>query len=224
MITTIVASIADKQTDAAKQLSTLQKNVTTATEARDELVAPTASVPVMSKKKAVIVAFIGAVIGAFFVVGMAWFKHISGSALYSARTLKNKTGIKILGCLPDDSKKNAIDRWFRKLEGRSLDDKHLPIVAATVNNCFSGKKLLIVGQGAESDMETIAASLKKFDIQTVIGGNLPQRADTLEELPTCDAVLLVERCGVSHYANIDKTCERISDQDKPLIGCVVFGG
>ena len=75
---------------------------------------------VSMKKVAVIGAILGIVFGCFAVAGCAWVAHLAGSTVYSARTFQNRTGLRVLGCIPTTDKLNPIDRLLKKAEGRIL--------------------------------------------------------------------------------------------------------
>lgn len=213
-----------KQEEAAKRLETLRTALTTAQQQRQALQMPSFGVSA-SVKKVVIFAVLGAFFGAAMVVGCAWVGHIVNNNVYSARVLKNKTGLRILGCVPANGKKNPIDAWLRKLEGRSLGEHQLPVVVATVKNyCAEAKNVLILGDCAQADMEPVADALAQENINVMMGGNLLRDPAAPEKLPECDCVLLVEKCGSSSYANILLTAERIADQNKILLGCVLVEG
>ena len=178
----------------------------------------------LSVKKPILFAAIGAFLGAFLVVGIAWIAYISGGKVYSARTLRNATGLRVLGCLPDKVRKNAVDRWLRKLEGRCADPEHLAVVAATVRNCCPGEKLLLTGSSSSDKLETIAQALQELGLKPSVYGSLLTDAEALTALPGCDAVLLVESCAATRYIPVLEPQERIADQNKPLLGCVLLEG
>ena len=56
----------------------------------------------------------------------------------------------------------------------------------------------------------------------ISGGNLLESLTAIEALPKCDAVLLVERCGVSRYSQINAQMQAIQGVNKQLLGCVVL--
>lgn len=213
-------SLISMQSAAKTRLQDLDKQVSTLQDSLEALQEPATSS--VSKKKVIIIAVIGAILGACLVAGIAWLAYISGGKVYSARTLRNATGLKVLGCLAGKEYPNQIDRLLRKLEGRSMDTQRLDVIAATVRNCCPGEKLLITGNAPQQ--EALAQQLQKLGLQPCVCGNLPDSTQALEALPSCDAVLLVESCGVSRYADILQTMERVADQNKPVIGCVLLEG
>lgn len=217
-------TIIEKQEEAAQRLEKLQTALVDAQSQRSALNAPSFGTSA-SIRKVVLFAIIGAILGAGIVACCAWVGHIASNKVYSARVLKNKTGLRVLGCVPSSKKKNAIDRWLRKLEGRALREDSLAIAVATAKNyCDNGESLLVAGCCDQEELTLIALELTKLGIQATAGGCLLQSAAALEQLPLCDKVLLVEKCGCSKYGNILLAAERIADQNKPLIGCILFEG
>lgn len=213
-------SLVTTQNTAKNRLHDLDTQMSTLQDSLVALQAPTSAS--VSKKRVIIIAVIGAILGACLVAGIAWLTYVAGGKVYSARTLRNATGLKVLGCLAGKEYPNRIDRWLRKLEGRSMDTQRLDVIAATVRNCCPGEKLLITGNAPQQ--EALAQQLQKLGLQPCVCGNLPDSTQALEALPSCDAVLLVESCGVSRYADILQTMERVADQNKPVIGCVLLEG
>lgn len=210
----------DKQQQAQNNLDTLKDSLGTMEEELEGLTKPTFESQEISEKKILIFAVLGGILGAVLAAGFACFIHIIGGKVYSARVLRNKTGLNALGIIPGDEK-NVIDQWLGKLEGRITDEKHVQVALSTVcNYCGEGEKLLVAGDCEELPL-FIANTLKNMGVQIVAIGNLLKDADTVAQLPKCDAVLLVEKCGESRYANIMQTLALVEDQKKPVIGFVL---
>ena len=214
-------SLTSTQSNAKTHLENLEAEVAAVQEALGALSEPVFTSSSVSVKKVVLLAAVGAVLGSFLIAGIAWLGYISNGKVYSARTLRSATGIRVLGCLPVKERKNAVDRWLRKLEGRSTEPQ-LDVIAAAVRNCCPGKKLLITGDATQQ--EALSQELQKLGLQPCVCGNLLDNTQALEALPSCDAVLLVESCGSSQYTQILQTAERVADQNKPIIGCVLLEG
>ena len=82
----------------------------------------------------------------------------------------------------------------------------------------------MVGSADKALIDQITEKLnnKLEDVEVTSGGNLLLNAESLKKLPECDAVVLVEQCGVSKYSSVELEIEKIQDLDKKVIGCVVF--
>lgn len=218
----IDTQLIDQQKQAQNRLKELKTQLSDAQKELEDLQAPAGATGI-SKKKIVIFAVLGGILGVLLVAGLACFRHIAGGVVYSARTLKNCTGVKVLGSMMRKRPKSKVDRWLRRLEGRCVTDQ-APVVAATVKNaCPKGAKLLLAGSCDEANQK-VAQLLKKADVAVEACGSLLTSAQTLEALPQCDGVLLVACCGSSQYQDVLVTLERIADQNKPVLGCVLLDG
>jgi len=139
-------TIATKRAELSDNLTLLQKSLADNDLLINALSAP--RYPVKSQlaiiKQALIFAVIGGVLGFFLAVGGIWVVHILTDKVYSAKTLQNHTGIRILGCLRCTAIKNRFDRWLLKKEGRSTEnlDARIPFLAATIRNrCHDAEKV-----------------------------------------------------------------------------------
>lgn len=168
---------------------------------------------------------IGAVIGIVLAIVIICISHIASSRVYSARTLKNRTGLRILGCAPSSENINFIDRRLRKLEGRSPSQELLSVAAAAiVNYCGDQERLLLVGQCSQPAGEQLLQLLKDSGIQASVCGSPLNDAEAMKALPDCTAAVLIEQCAVSRYGQIEQTMEIIRDHEKRLLGCVLLDG
>ncbi len=174
-------------------------------------------------KQTVLFAMVGGILGAVLVAGLACIAHIARRRVYSARTLQNRTDVKVLGCLATDRKAKA-DTWLRKLEGRDTEGD-LTVIAAIVRNyCGTNQQLLITGDCDPANWEPVLEALRNADVRILSAGKLLSSAQALQMLTQCDAVLLVEKCDVSGYQQVNRQCALINDQNKQLIGCVLLDG
>ena len=180
-------------------------------------------------KSAVKFAVLGGVLGAFIVVFGVCVIFLMSDKVYSAKELKNRYGVKILGALPAKACKCPIDQWLNELEGRVFEaDEAIrnSLIAQNVRNGIGDvKKLLVVGSVDAVHVEALAKVLETElpEITVVVGGNMLKDVETLKKLPECDGVVLVEACGLSKYGDIAQEIEKIRDLDKSVVGCVVIG-
>lgn len=179
-------------------------------------------------KRSVILAVVGAVVGAMLVAVWAWIVHLFDTHVYSARLLRNQTGVKILGCVAK-GKHNKITAWLRKMEGRDTGDtaQRVQVLAADVRNrCGDSGMLLVTGDADVYSRESVVEALRAAmpGVQVEDKGSLLREAAAIEALAKCDAVLLVEQCGVSQYAGVEETCKKVVDYDKNIVGCILLGG
>ena len=164
-------------------------------------------------KSAVKFAVLGGVLGAFIVVFGVCVIFLMSDKVYSAKELKNRYGVKILGALPAKACKCPIDQWLNELEGRVFEaDEAIRngLIAQNVRNGIGDvKKLLVVGSVDAVHVEALAKALETElpEITVVAGGNMLKDVETLKKLPECDGVVLVEACGLSKYGDIAQEIE-----------------
>lgn len=180
-------------------------------------------------KAAVIFAVIGGVLGVFLGVCVAWASHIFGGKVYSARTLYNRTGLKVLGCVAETGSKDAVIRFLRRMEGRSVMDtqQQSRLVAACVKGaCRDAKKLLVTGSLDASAGEGVVQALTQAmpNVQIVSCGSLLRDVAAVEALEECDQVLLIEKCQKSVCMDIEEQCRIVTDNGVKLAGCVLLDG
>ena len=210
-----------RQSDYATSLATLKAEQETI---QSELSALTSSSNVTNTNP-VIVAFIGAFIGAAIVVCFTCIRHLLTDKVYSARTLKNRTGIKVLGCIPFPGKRSKIDTLLRKFENRACHPEQAAVAAAAViHHCRDAKHLLIIGNYDSAILAVFQDAFAQTGISVTDGKHILYSVVGTTALAECDAVLLLETCNQSLCADISKAVETIADHDKRLLGCVLIGG
>lgn len=221
-LATADSSLAETQRTEIARLAEILTGLTEAQNKRNALVAPEKT---STAKTAVVLAVVGAVAGVFVMVCPLWIGHIGSGKVYSARTLQNRTGIKVLGTLNSGLKRGPVQKWLRKLEGRSSSTD--PSVLATdIALRATQTKLLITGSGEEAIRKALAEALKKAmpQVQITEAACVLECPDALKALAACEAVVLVEGCGSSRYQQIRRQTEKFEDYGKQLIGCIVLDG
>ncbi len=213
-------TLLEKQQEQLKTISSLDTQIEKLEATRDGMVRPSEGGATV--KSTLIFAILGVLLGAFGVAGIAACCHIGGNILYSVRTLKSRTGIAVLGAIPVTDRSCFLDRWLRKLEGRVTDPGHMTAVVANVKNRCTGSVLVVGPEPAHCS--TIAQALKDAGVQAQAQGSLLTDAQTLSALPQYDDVLLVEVCGHSTYTGVAEAMERVANQKKQLLGCVLMDG
>lgn len=177
-------------------------------------------------KSTVLFGIIGFLLGAVVFVAVIWVTHLVSNKVYSDRTLTNRTQVKVLGALNTIERIDPITRAFRKLDYRTLTESstQAKLLAANVQNlCADAKHLLVTGS-AHSDLLSEALKQAMPHIQISVCGSLLNDIAATNALSQCDCVLLVEKCDVSTYTDIQKTTEIIADNKKQLLGCVLLNG
>jgi len=178
-----------------------------------------------SPKKAVIFAVLGFVAGFVLVAVWAWFAHMESDKVYSARLLRLRTGIKVLGTLRV-TKFDAVTRTIRKWEGRDAADpaEKAALLACDIRNRFPEGKLLLTGSGKEKDRTMLLEALRAAGADVVDAGNILKDAPAVDALKQAAGVLLAEKCAQSTCTDIFNQMQSVGDYNKTLIGCIVLDG
>ncbi len=179
-------------------------------------------------KSAVKYGVVGFLVGAFLVAGVTCVKFVIGDKLYSAEELKSRFRVTLLGKVSLKNKPGCwLDRMLDRLENRGKTEEQgaLAVLGASVANCCGeNATLLVAGAADEAAMEKVAVALTQALPGTTVlaGGSLLESVPAVEGLGKCDAVVLVERCGLSRYSQIGAQLEVIYGANKQLLGCVVL--
>ena len=217
-------ALAETQRVEVVRLAEMLSALTDARNKRNALTKPDAADAGAPVKNAILLAVVGAFAGVFVTVCLLWIGHIGSGKVYSGRTLCNRTGVKVLGCVDSGSKRGPIQKWLRKLEGRSVSTDPT-VIAADISFRTGAEKLLVAGNN-EASRKALVKVLQEAMPQTKIleSGNLLESREALAALVECEAVVLVETCGSSRYQAVLQQTEKMKDYGKQLIGCVVVDG
>jgi len=168
---------------------------------------------------------IGGIIGAVSAIIVICIAHISTNKVYSVRTLKNRTGIKVLCCVKTPGKLGIIQRQLFKLEGRCLHPNQLQVVTALLSNQSAKKnQIMLTSSNASIDSHELIAALEDAKVPCVIYDSLIENPEALKALPKCDAVILLEQCHRSNIAQIEQTMQIVQDEGTALLGCILLNG
>lgn len=225
-------ALLDTQKSQSDRLTTLNDSLEKKQdelEALEEPKAPSTSA-MATVKSGVKYAVLGGVLGAFVVVFFVCVAFLMSDKVYSARELRNRYRVKILGTLPavGDRKLFFVDAWLRKMEGRAYGKDasvEYGLIAANVCNYAANvRNILVIGTAGDGQIQAVAESLagRLGEMNVTVGGNVLRDAQSLRKLPECDGVVLVEQCAASTYADVALELERARDLQKAVIGCVVF--
>lgn len=177
-------------------------------------------------RETIIYAIVGFILGMFVIVVLLWASHICSNKVYSARTLTNRTHIKVLGGINVIPGLGALMRKLRAMDRRSIADVNTQsqLVAAYVRNrCADSKHLLV---SCVCECGEFAEALRKAMPGTEISvcGSLLSDVAAVDVLSQCDCVLLLEKCEVSRYADVEQSMAMVEDNRKDLLGCVLLNG
>lgn len=210
----------DLQNAAHQRMTTLKNTVTSAETELNKLLPNQLQA---GKPQPVLFAAVGAFLGAFLVAAFACVKHIGSGKVYSARTFQDRTGLRILGRVCG-KKRNVVDRWLRKLEGRATHTQPDAIIANIKNRCADVKKLLVFGASDAQLLQPLTEKLTAAGIQTTLCAEPAGSAKAIQTLPECDAAVLVAECGQSAYDEVIWIGQTVNEYGKTLLGCVLIDG
>ncbi len=222
-------TLADQQNNERARLERLRESLKTRTDEMENLKSPEESAVSSPVSTGIKYGVIGGVLGAFAVVFFICIGFVMSDKVYSAKELKYRFKVKILGTLSTGEKnKSKIDAMIRQLEGRTCGadrDHELGLITANIRNHMDGMhSLLVIGTAQEEVINGIASELAErlSEIKVVFGGNILHNAEGLLKLPECDGAVLVEACKDSLYSAVELEIERICDLQKTVVGCVVY--
>lgn len=224
-------NIAIKRAELSDNVTALQKALTDTQALLATQIVPqyTPKSRISTIKQILLFAVIGGIVG--FALGICgfWVLHIISDRVYSARTLRDRTGIKILGCLQSIPLKCSIDRWINKKEGRCTNDLsgQAAFLAATIRNrCCSAEKILVTGSICAEQQTALTLALQAAIPEKQFSGaeSLRTCVEAQAALFDCDTVILVAQCGKSAYSTLSAEAELVHEQGKSLTGCIVLDG
>ena len=180
-------------------------------------------------KSAIKYGILGGILGGFLIVFGICVAFVMSDKLYSAKELRSRYKVKVLGRLSKGGKKaGAIDAWLNRLEGRACNvnaETEYGLIAANIRNYADGMKtILVTGDVDPEVLRGAAEALEKelSGIRVISGNCMLEDAETVKKLPECDGVVFVEQCGMSKYSALELEIERVKDLGKSVVGCVVL--
>lgn len=182
-------------------------------------------------KSGVKYAILGGVLGAFLVVFFVCVAFLMSDRLVSARELKRRYGVPVLGVF-NRQERGAfafVDRFINRLESgrdREMEDSQLFEVAAAnaENHMGNVREVLLVGTVDEALLEMVRDGLavNMPGVSLAIGGDLGRSAGAIRKVPGCDGVILVEKRNISGFAAIEQELDVVRSLEKPVIGCMIL--
>ena len=152
-------TLADTQRAETERLTSLNNSLEEKQKTLDELEEPkeAASSAMAALKSGIKYAVLGGVLGGFMVVFFICVAFLMSDKLYSAKELKNRYRIKILGTMPIRRKKpiGKIDAWLNRMEGRAVEgnaDTGYGLITANIRNYAENMKtnILIDSEAGEN--------------------------------------------------------------------------
>lgn len=224
-------------TTAVKNLQTLRNDLETVRSEEGEtiIINETGSLedPIAATVK---FSVMGLLIGAMMAVFFLALNYIMGGKLQNTDAFEKEYGMKLLGRIsaPDFEKKwfGFLDRFIWKLEEGAFADipreEQMKIAVSNVKAAISKnenvKKIMLAGTIAEKETADIYNQLKK-EIKGIQFSEYRQivfNALALEEVDTYDAVLFLEKKGISASKLIIQERAQVVSRNVPVLGAIVL--
>lgn len=225
--------LAEHQKKESNRLTDLQNMLDEKEQEQKDLVEPQPldSSVVVVLKKGIKYGVFGGVLGGFLSVFFICVGFLLSDKVYSARDLRGRFGIKVLGELPNSKSKYSIciDRWLMRMEGRRVNlntEKEYALIAANIQNlAFPVQSIILTGNAAERYSKSVRDNLASYltDTEIIAGANVLEDVETLKELSQCDAVILLEETQFSTFNMIEDELSAINDLNKKVIGVILMG-
>ena len=222
--------------DAIKQVQTLQTELETVRTNEGETITVGAEItlenPVTAAGK---FAAIGLLLGAFLSVFVLALFYIMSGKLQSVDTFEQEYSMKLLGQVTEQPEKRAfsfVDQWLNRLaEGAYAAipyEEQMKIVSSNVmaelGKHEAVRKVMLAGTVAEKDVQGFCSHMKEA-VKDVVFSEYKQvvfSAAALEEMENYDAVLFLEKKGVSDKNMIYQEKELADRRDTLVLGTVVL--
>lgn len=226
-------SLVKLQSDNANTQASLQKVLTEKKEALKTLKEPqfTAFSKMTALKSAIKYGILGGILGAAASVFFICVAFLMSDKVVSEKEVRNRYNIKLLGVFSVKHKKrflSGIDHWLDRMSGAGCiieKDAVLQRICTNIENyAESDRKLMVVGTAGESEVQNISQYLKEnlAEKNIIYGGNLNTNISALQELPSCDGIILVEKRGDSHHASIQNEIEAARNLNKKIVGYILL--
>ena len=172
---------------------------------------------------------IGFVVGAFLGFLFYGCAYVLSAVLDRLDHVSQRWSSPILGVYVNGKGANRLDRWIarhRDLDHTRTEAQSSSIVAANVRQLAQGEKTLLLA--GSIDKAQIAELAKKLSPQLegmalVPSGNICSDSESIHAMGDCDAVILVEQLGRTHYAELEREIEKLNYAGKKLLGLILIG-
>lgn len=172
---------------------------------------------------------IGLLAGIFVLAGVYCILYVLCDAMHTADEIRNCFGIPVLAVFSKKSSKknNAVDKWIAKLEGKQKklsDEDTLKGVAASVESLVpSGSNVVLLGSRAGKSLVSFADSLNEYlpGVHFLPVADNDGTAESVKELSTADAVILVEERNASSMKAVAAEIEKTKLFGRKILGYIV---
>ncbi len=217
-------------------LQTLKKGLQTVLDEEGEMITVEEEIVLANPVSAgVKFAIVGLVLGAFLAAFLLILIYLMSGKLQSTEAFREEFGMQLLGEVkaPAGKKKifGFIDTWLYHLEEGAYAnisrDEQMRIAAASLKGAAAQKeglkKIMLTGTIAKEDVTEFCNCLKEHMREVTFSDyrQIVFDAAALEELDGYDAVVFLERKGVSYSKLVKKERELAAGREIPVLGTVV---
>ena len=221
------------QTSAKSLLSDYNNSITNSKNDLKNLIEPTpVSSPSLIKLgiKVIINAIIGLIIGVLIIAVIRAAFYFCSSKIFSETEISEAYSIRILGNVtPKKEKKflTCIDKFIDSFADEDTDltpeQKEVFLIHNIKDALGSSKSLLLIGSAPKEEMDKlkdlISTKLTMLDI--AIEKDIQKNIDAYDSINKNDAIIMVEKLGVSKYTDISKAKKFVETNEKQIAGCIL---
>ena len=221
------------QTSAKSLLSDYNNSITNSKNDLKNLIEPTpVSSPSLIKLgiKVIINAIIGLIIGVLIIAVIRAAFYFCSSKIFSEAEISEAYSIRILGNVtPKKEKKflTCIDKFIDSFADEDTDltpeQKEVFLLHNIKDALGSSKSLLLIGSAPKEEMDKlkdlISTKLTMLDI--AIEKDIQKNIDAYDSINKNDAIIMVEKLGVSKYTDISKAKKFVETNEKQIAGCIL---
>lgn len=221
------------QTSAKSLLSDYNNSITNSKNDLKNLIEPTpVSSPSLIKLgiKVIISAIIGLIIGVLIIAVIRAAIYFCSSKIFSEAEISEAYSIRILGNVtPKKEKKflTCIDKFIDSFADEDTDltpeQKEVFLIHNIKDALGSSKSLLLIGSAPKEEMDKlkdlISTKLTMLDI--AIEKDIQKNIDAYDSINKNDAIIMVEKLGVSKYTDISKAKKFVETNEKQIVGCIL---
>lgn len=171
-------------------------------------------------------SILACVLGGFGVCVLVAFQYIYSSVLVNKEDLEVMYGLPVLGVVPENEEMIGMRNQKRKdKEGKCIDIaiKYREVIAKIGIQSKKGEKIYITGTQINSTcVESLKKEGEKQDILFTQGKNFIKEPEAMIEIKDYDAVVFLEKEGLSKYTEIEREAKICRESGKKILGVIVI--
>lgn len=189
-------------------------------------------------KDAIKKLILGGIVGGVLAVGVVAFVCLLSGKVLNPDDIRSRFGLRLIGSLPTARVKKPfafVSRWFAAFGGITVKPEDYENLAKMIGTSIKSEissgersstweKLAFTGTLPQEELEKVVADLGVANNYTVVcASNILTNANSIEQIMTADAVILVEQQEKTLISDLAKEVEALQAWKKPVIGVIVTG-